>query len=68
MGIKDSFLNNPSGLSLGGITPPTRPGALRTSTMHNQSSINDNPDIEQQPSVLDLDGVTPPKYLDNPPN
>ena len=40
------------------------------STMHYQSSINNNPNLPggyPSPSNLDLDGVTPAKYLDNPP-
>jgi|TARA_R100000081_G_C4743681_1_gene130403 hypothetical protein len=56
-----------SALGLQGNTPPTLPGANINSTLHNQSSINNNPAINREPSVLDLDGLTPPKYLDNPP-
>jgi hypothetical protein len=39
------------------------------STVHYEYSINGNPNQPgyPQPSQLDLDGVTPPKYLDNPP-
>ena len=65
-GILDNQLPN-SILGLGGNTPATRPGALKTSTLHNQSSLNNVPPIEQSPSGLDLDGGTPDKYLDNPP-
>lgn len=54
-------------LGLKGNTPATRDGAKKSSTLHNESSINDIPDIEQSPSDLDLNGETPEKYLDNPP-
>jgi hypothetical protein len=39
------------------------------STLHNAYSINGNPSLTgyPTPSTLDLNGVTPPKYLDNPP-
>lgn len=65
-----SILNNQlpnSTLGLGGQTPAQREGANPNSTLHNQSSINNNPAITQAPSILDLDGNTPAKYLDNPP-
>ena len=65
-GILDNQLPN-SILGLGGSTPTQRPGAKKTSTLHNQSSLNNQPAIEQSPSGLDLDGSTPDKYLDNPP-
>jgi hypothetical protein len=56
-----------SELSLQGTTPSTRDGAKNTSTLHSLSSLTDKPEILKQPSVLDLDGKTPSKYLDNPP-
>lgn len=58
-----------SGSPLGfkGSQPPKYLGADPNSTLHNQSSINNNPAINRKPSDLDLDGKTPPKYLDNPP-
>ena len=65
-GILNNQLPN-SILGLQGSTPAIRPGAIKTSTLHNQSSINNQPAIEQSPSGLDLDGNTPNKYLDNPP-
>jgi|TARA_R100000030_G_scaffold63952_1_gene48657 hypothetical protein len=65
-GILNNQLPN-SALGLQGQTPPLRAGALKTSTLHNQSSINNEPAIEQSPSDLDLNGNTPDKYLDNPP-
>ncbi len=59
-----------SNLGLQGTTPPQVPSANVNSTMHYEYSINGVP-VEAPPtpapSVLDLDGVTPPKYLDNPP-
>lgn len=66
-GILTDQLPN-SELGLFGATPPIRPGALRSSTMHYQSSINNIPEfgteLELAPSVLDLDGLTPVKYID----
>lgn len=66
MSILTNQLPN-STLGIQGQTPAQVPGANPNSTLHNQSSINNNPAIQQQPSSLDLDGTTPPKYLDNPP-
>jgi hypothetical protein len=42
---------------------------LSNSQLHDEYSINGNPNIDNRPvpSVLDLDGITPKKYLDNPP-
>lgn len=54
-------------LGLKGQKPDTRQGALRGSTLHYQSSINNNPSIGQAPSNLDLDGKSPSKYTDNLP-
>ena len=65
-GILNNQLPN-SILGLQGQTPDQRAGAKKTSTLHNQSSINNQPAIEQSVSGLDLDGTTPDKYLDNPP-
>jgi len=56
-----------STLGLKGSTPNQREGAKGSSTLHNQSSINNKPEITKAPSSLDLDGLTPDKYLDNPP-
>lgn len=54
---------------LNGVTPDTRAGAIKTSTLHNQSSINNNPEISARPSDLDLNGGIPPAgtYRDNSP-
>tara|TARA_R110002153_G_scaffold246237_1_gene401873 strand:- start:10004 stop:10213 length:210 start_codon:yes stop_codon:yes gene_type:complete len=65
-GILTNQLPN-SPLGLNGSTPSQLEGAKNTSTLHNQSSINNNPGIERSPSVLDLNGNIPGKYLDNPP-
>ena len=59
MGLLDSLQN--SNLGLKGATPNNIPSSKNTSTLHFQSSINDKPDIDQSPSDLDLDGVTPNK-------
>lgn len=66
-GILNDQLPN-SDLGLQGQTPPIRPGAKIDSTLHNQSSLNNQPGINRAPSALDLNGLTPEKYLDNPPN
>ncbi len=50
-----------------GQTPPSSQSNSPNSTLHNTSSINGSPTIVQKPSNLDLDGKTPPRYLDNPP-
>lgn len=68
MGLLD--LLPTSNLGLDGITPAQIASANPNSTMHYQSSINNNPNLPggyPSPSVLDLDGITPAKYLDNPP-
>lgn len=65
MGLLDSLPK--SNLGLKGSTPANIPSSKKTSTLHFQSSINDKPDINQSPSELDLNGVTPNKYLNNPP-
>lgn len=68
MGLLD--LLPTSNLGLDGITPGQIPSANPNSTLHYQSSINDNPLLPNgypAPSELDLNGITPAKYLDNPP-
>ena len=42
---------------------------LNNSQLHDEYSINGNPNIDNRPapSLLDLDGKTPPKYVDNLP-
>ena len=67
MALKDSL--NSTNLSLGGITPPKFGDTAKQSVLHNEYSINGNPNVPNKPtpSILDLDGATPPRYLDNPP-
>ena len=52
---------------LNGSTPTIPNGAQ--STLHNEYSLNGTPAqrITTPPSILDLDGVTPPTYRDNAP-
>jgi len=57
MGLLD--LLPTSNLGLDGITPAQIPSANPASTLHFQSSINDQPNIDQSPSALDLNGVPP---------
>jgi hypothetical protein len=67
MGLLDLLPS--SNLGLQGSTPPQIPSGNPNSTLHNQYSINGVPvqTPAPPPSELDLDGTTPPKYLDNPP-
>tara|TARA_B110000977_G_C10827533_1_gene396742 strand:+ start:182 stop:391 length:210 start_codon:yes stop_codon:yes gene_type:complete len=65
-GILSNQLPN-SNLGLGGQTPGQNPGADPESTLHSESSLNNNPAILRPASELDLNGVTPPKYSDNTP-
>lgn len=60
-GILTDQLSN-STLGLQGQTPVIQPGALETSTLHFNSSINNRPEIDRTPSRLDLNGKTPQKY------
>jgi hypothetical protein len=57
MGLLDLLPN--SNLGLQGATPSKIASANPTSTLHNQSSITDEPDIDQSPSNLDLNGTAP---------
>lgn len=66
-----------------GNTPPTNPLATDASKMHYEYSLNGSsknlvnsqyqqyldgvPNILPNPSQLDLNGITPPKYTDNLP-
>lgn len=68
MGLLDLLPS--SNLGLQGSTPGQIPSANPNSTLHYQSSINNNPNLQAgypAPSELDLNGITPAKYLDNPP-
>lgn len=70
MGLLNLLTNNGSTLSqFDGQTPPVMPGANPLSTLHDEYSLNGTPQMvnKPQPSNLDLDGITPPRYLDNPP-
>ncbi len=70
-GLKDK-LTSGAGSPLSranGSTPPIPVGATDQSKLHDQYSINGNPKHPKQvpPSKLDLDGLTPDRYLDNLP-
>jgi hypothetical protein len=70
MGLLDKLTTEGSALSqYDGATPPTLNQSSPQSTLHDTYSINGNPNMPgfPTPSQLDLNGVTPPKYLDNPP-
>lgn len=70
MGLKDQLANDGSNLSrYDGLTPPDMKGVNPQSVLHKEYSINGNPHVQKkpQPSTLDLDGLTPPRYLDNLP-
>ena len=70
MGLLNKLQAEGSNLSeFDGQNPPITNEATAESTLHKTYSINGDPALPgfPQPSQLDLDGVTPPKYLDNPP-
>ena len=70
MGILTQLQTDGSNLSeFDGTTPPVSNEDAPQSNLHNAYSINGNPSLTgyPTPSQLDLDGVTPPKYLDNLP-
>jgi hypothetical protein len=65
MAILGTELN--SRLGKGGVNTSTI-SAQKESTLHNISSLTGQGlDASKVPSQLDLDGVTPTKYLDNKP-
>jgi len=69
MGLLTKLQSEGSDLSgFDGTTPPSAPDQAE-STLHKTYSINGNPTMPDlpTPSELDLNGVTPPKYLDNLP-
>lgn len=69
MGLLIQLTQNGSTLSqYDGATPPTNPGALKTSTKHDQYSINGNPNMLglPTPSSLDLNGTIPAISSANP--
>lgn len=55
-------------LGLKGETPAVTAGSLKSSTLHNTTSINGTPASKKglNPSRLDKDGKTPKGYLDSP--
>ena len=70
MGLLNQLTQQGSQLSqFDGATPPPSNIDVQGSTLHNAYSINDTPNMTgfPSPSLLDLNGVTPPKYLENPP-
>jgi hypothetical protein len=74
MGIYEKLTSQGSNLSqYDGTTPPISNMDVPTSTLHYEYSINGNPNMVgfpeplPPPSLLDLNGVTPPKYIDNLP-
>ena len=70
MGLLDKLTNEGSNLSqFDGATPPPSNIDVAGSNLHYNYSLNGNPNLAgfPNPSSLDLDGVTPPKYTDNLP-
>ena len=70
MGLLNKLTTDGSQLSqYDGATPPPSNIDVQGSTLHYQYSINGAPNMTgfPTPSLLDLDGQTPPKYLDNLP-
>lgn len=56
-------------LGLQGKSPNTMKGALPSSLLHNEYSLNGKPNValKPSPSGLDLNGRTPEQYLNNLP-
>jgi hypothetical protein len=70
MGLLDMLTTQGSNLSeFDGQTPPITNQDTQQSTLHYQYSINGDPNLVgyPNPSLLDMNGVTPPKYEDNLP-
>ncbi len=70
MGILNRLQTDGSNLSeFDGQTPPISNEDTAQSNLHNTYSINGIPQLPgyPTPSQLDLDGITPPKYVDNLP-
>lgn len=70
MGLKDKLAVDGSNLTqFNGATPGIMGGVKPKSRLHYEYSINGNPNMAKKPnpSQLDLDGLTPPKYTDNLP-
>jgi len=69
MGLKDQLTNAGSNLSQwDGSTPSDMPGANPQARVHNQYSINGDPNMAKKPSPseLDLNGVNPKGALSVP--
>jgi hypothetical protein len=56
-------------LGYGGEKPTYRADNTKLSPLHNRYSIDGEPKLTgyPKPSSLDLNGLTPKKYLENPP-
>jgi len=70
MGLLNKLTAEGSQLSqFDGATPPVTNLDTQQSTLHNTYSINGSPNLPgfPTPSLLDINGVTPPKYVDNLP-
>jgi hypothetical protein len=70
MGLLNKLTADGSNLSqFDGNTPSQMAGANPLSTLHREYSLNGAPTMvsKPSPSILDLDGITPSKYLDNLP-
>jgi len=70
MGLLDMLTTQGSNLSeFDGQTPPISNQDTPQSQLHYEYSINGNPNLTgyPSPSLLDMNGVTPPKYEDNLP-
>lgn len=70
MGILTQLQTDGSNLSeFDGTTPPISNEDTPQSNLHNMYSINGIPALTgyPTPSQLDIDGITPPKYMDNLP-
>ncbi len=72
MGLLNKLTKSGQGSNLSqfdGATPPNMKGASPLSTLQDTYSINGNPPFSNKPapSQLDLDGLTPPQYLNNLP-
>ncbi len=68
MGLLNMLTQQGSQLSeFDGQTPPPANIDVPWSQLHYEYSINGNPNLIgfPQPSLLDLDGITPDKYEDN---
>ena len=68
MSILNKLTQQGTPLSRGNGATPSIP-VFADSKLHDEYSINGNPNVANKPSPsnLDLDGKTPPKYSDNLP-